>query len=316
MWNNVFQPITSDDYDLRFFDCDTAHGTTGASQKGQVVYFQVGHYMGYDLVGRTEVEPLPVDPDFKLTGRLWVFGLYPLLAPQEIHGTGFIRWRYADPNRPDDDWSLGSGSRRVRRLNESIMSDQTGAQEWNPDHYSRLQRLKTEFYDYKFLGEKNMHSPALMPPIRRKCDAPPTVAPALAPKSGRCVTCTSSRRSRVAASGRRLGFWIQKPSSTWTAKCGLSPTSTNTTSRVGSGLTTSGGQLIATGRFRTPRSLFIPSSGPLKLARFRPMFQSGLATMCYLPGMETPERECWYINMGAVDRSNFTTDAMVRAAAF
>jgi hypothetical protein len=44
--------------------------------------------------------------------------------------------------------------------------------------------------------------------------------------------------------------------------------------------------------------------------------QSGLATMCYLPGMETPERECWYINMGAVDRTDFTTDAMVRAANF
>jgi hypothetical protein len=36
--------------------------------------------------------------------------------------------------------------------------------------------------------------------------------------------------------------------------------------------------------------------------------------LCYLPGMETPERECWYINMGAVDKSFFTTDALVRAA--
>jgi hypothetical protein len=44
--------------------------------------------------------------------------------------------------------------------------------------------------------------------------------------------------------------------------------------------------------------------------------QSGLATWCYLPGIDTPERECWYINMGAVDRSFFTTDALVRAANF
>ena len=42
--------------------------------------------------------------------------------------------------------------------------------------------------------------------------------------------------------------------------------------------------------------------------------QSGLATMCYLPGMETPERECWYINMGAVDKEFFTTDSLVKAA--
>jgi hypothetical protein len=42
--------------------------------------------------------------------------------------------------------------------------------------------------------------------------------------------------------------------------------------------------------------------------------QSSMVTMCYLPGMETPERECWYINMGAVDKSFFTQEAMVRQA--
>ena len=42
--------------------------------------------------------------------------------------------------------------------------------------------------------------------------------------------------------------------------------------------------------------------------------QSSMVTMCYLPGLETPERECWYINMGAVDKSFFTTDALVRSA--
>jgi len=42
--------------------------------------------------------------------------------------------------------------------------------------------------------------------------------------------------------------------------------------------------------------------------------QSGVTTMCYLPGQDTPERECWYINMGAVDRSFFTPIAMALAA--
>ena len=42
--------------------------------------------------------------------------------------------------------------------------------------------------------------------------------------------------------------------------------------------------------------------------------QSGFATMCYLPGQNTPERECWYINMGAVDKDFFTTESMVKAA--
>ena len=117
IWNNVFRPITTDDYDLRFYDCDTAYEQHGP-QTQQIEYFQIGHYAGYDLVGRTEVEPLPTDPDFKSTNRLWLFALYPVLAPQDIRGTGFIRWRYADPSRGDDIWSLDAGSRRVRRLNE------------------------------------------------------------------------------------------------------------------------------------------------------------------------------------------------------
>ena len=41
--------------------------------------------------------------------------------------------------------------------------------------------------------------------------------------------------------------------------------------------------------------------------------QSGMASMCYLPGRDTPERECWYINMGAVDKSFFTTEALSKA---
>jgi hypothetical protein len=40
--------------------------------------------------------------------------------------------------------------------------------------------------------------------------------------------------------------------------------------------------------------------------------QSNQASMCYLPGIETAERECWYINMGAVDKAFFTTEAMVK----
>ena len=65
----------------------------------QIENFQIGHYAGYSLVGRTEVEPIPIDPDFKGNGRYWLFGLYPVLAPAGIRGVGFIRYRYADPNQ-------------------------------------------------------------------------------------------------------------------------------------------------------------------------------------------------------------------------
>ncbi len=68
IWNNVFRPIISDDYDLRFFDCYSLYQGSGP-QNSVTEYFQIGHYAGYQLVGRTEVEPLPVDPDFKKSGR-------------------------------------------------------------------------------------------------------------------------------------------------------------------------------------------------------------------------------------------------------
>src|SRR5579863_9585187 len=104
VWNNVFRPIMSDDYDLRFYDCDSRYEAPGKSDSLQIDYIQYGHYAGYSLVGRTEVEPMPVDPDFRKTGRLWMFGLYPVLAPEEGRGAGFIRYRYANPNRGDDQW--------------------------------------------------------------------------------------------------------------------------------------------------------------------------------------------------------------------
>ena len=42
--------------------------------------------------------------------------------------------------------------------------------------------------------------------------------------------------------------------------------------------------------------------------------QGGFSTMCYLPGQHTPERECWYINQGAVDKEFFTVRAMEAAS--
>ncbi len=114
MWNTVFKPMWTDDYDLRFYDCDSVYNQKDRPRLGQIDYFQIGHYAGYQLTGRTEVDPLPVDPDFKASGRYWLFGLYPVLAPAEIRGTGFLRFRYADAGKPDGIWAWLPGPRRIR----------------------------------------------------------------------------------------------------------------------------------------------------------------------------------------------------------
>jgi Protein of unknown function (DUF1329) len=312
VWNLVYKPFYSDDYDLRFYDGDTEYTAKGP-QKGQIAYFQIGHYMGYDLVGRTEVEPMPIDPDFRITSRLWIFGLYPVLAPMEIRGAGFIRWRYAAANRPDDTWSIGAGSRRVRRLDESILSSSaasgTAAFSWDPDHYSGF-NAKTEEYEYKMLGEKNMlatvhaeHSPE----VRCATDGGASVCPeAWEMRHMYIVEATPRPRIVHPIDSRTVLYedseiWFNPYIDTYDQ----------------------GGRL-----FRTHIYWVAYRDRPVPDARvaiypFKRLFvvaavstdvQSGQATVAYLPGMETPERECWYINMGAVDKSFFTTDALVRAA--
>jgi hypothetical protein len=314
IWNNVFRPITTDDYDLRFYDCDSSYERKGAQQQ-QIEYFQIGHYMGYDLVGRTEVQPTPIDPDFKTTGRYWLFGLYPILAPNEIRGTGIIRWRYADPRKGDDTWSLSAGSRRVRRVDESILSSSTtsgtSAHAWDPDHYSGF-NPKTEQYNYKFLGEKNMlatihalHSPEVRCPTDGGTSACPEAWEMrhlyiVEAKPDRAQTNALDARTVIYLDGE---MWFEPYIDTYDR---------------GGHLFRSHIYWLATRDRPVPdaKVAIYPFKRSFVVGAVSTDVQSGLSTMCYLPGMETPERECWYINMGAVDKASFTTDAMVRAASF
>ena len=87
--------------------------------------------------------------------------------PRQDRGTSLLRYRYEDPNHGDDTWAWEPGTRRLRRLNEAMNSTATGARTYSPDHYSGF-NPKTEQYDYKFLGEKEMlgtvdaeHSPEM-----------------------------------------------------------------------------------------------------------------------------------------------------------
>ncbi|HXW84191.1 MAG TPA: DUF1329 domain-containing protein [Candidatus Binataceae bacterium] len=314
IWNNVFRPITTDDYDLRFYDCDTAMQKEGP-QTGQVEYFQIGHYMGYDLVGRTEVEPLPIDPDFKLTGRYWLFALYPVLAPQELHGVGFVRWRYADPARGDDIWSINAGSRRVRRVNESIMSSSTAsgtaAFSWDPDHYSGF-NPKTEEYNYKFIGEHEMlgcaHA-AHSPELRCETDGGTSACPEEWEMRHLYVVEATPRMGHINALDSRTVVYLD--SELW-----FEPY-IDTYDRRGQ-LFRSHIYWVATRDRPVPdaRVAIYPFKRSFVVGAVSTDVQSGQATMCYLPGRETPERECWYINMGAVNKDDMTAYAMEEAARF
>ncbi|HXM89788.1 MAG TPA: DUF1329 domain-containing protein, partial [Candidatus Acidoferrum sp.] len=109
MWNQYFKPISSDDYDLRFFECQVAKQNPGAEQS-LMTQTEVGHLAGYSDIGRTEVEPMPADPDFQSTGIWSRAGAYPTLAPAEDRGSGAILYRYWDAMKADDTWAFLAGT--------------------------------------------------------------------------------------------------------------------------------------------------------------------------------------------------------------
>src|SRR5580693_1127558 len=60
MWNYYFRPISTDDYDLRYFNGESVY--TGLNKPyNSLWYAEIGHYSGYNEAGRTEVDPLPFD---------------------------------------------------------------------------------------------------------------------------------------------------------------------------------------------------------------------------------------------------------------
>src|SRR5271156_2949497 len=89
MWNQYFKPIASDDADLRFFECQVAKENPGAEQ-ALMTLTEVGHLASYSDIGRTEVEPMPADPDFRISGIWARSAAYPTLAPAEDRGSGGI----------------------------------------------------------------------------------------------------------------------------------------------------------------------------------------------------------------------------------
>ena len=311
MWNNVFRPITSDDYDLRFFDCQSQYIYPGGAHK-IIDEIWVGHYAGYSLIGRTEVEPLPTDPDFKKSNRMWLFGLYPILAPQEARGEGIIRYRYADPTRGDDSWTWQPGKRRIRRLNESQLSSATGAQSFDPDHYSGF-NAKTEFYDYKFLGEKqmllNVHAKN-SPEVTCAFDGGASACPEDWELRHVYIINATPRRVRDAAGGALdRNSIVYVDSEVWY------PCAVDTYDQRGELWRSNLFNLAYRDRpVPDARVAIYPFKREFVVGSNRIDLQSGFSTMCYLPGQSTPERECWYINMGAVDRAFFTIEAMTAAA--
>ncbi len=309
MWNYYFRPISTDDFDLRFFDCESVYWGRNHSYR-IIEFFLLGHYAGYNEMGRTEVEPLPVDPDFKQTGRLGMSALYPVLAPQDIAGEGLLRYRYWAPKRGDDNYLWNPGANRIRRLNDTLLSDNTGAQSYNPDDYECFSG-KTTNYNWKFLGERNM-----LACIDDQQEPPPTCK--TDGGASHCPTNWQMRHLYViegkAKPDRLKGDLYSRHVIYIDSEADFGMYQDQYDQQGQLFINYTSWMKFADRPVPDAKIAIYPFKREFQTGSSSVNVQTGLATVCYHPGYDVPEKECWYINMGAVDKQFFTVEAMTKAA--
>jgi len=286
-----------------------------------VEHFTIGHFGFYNSMGRTEVPPVPTDPEATGAGIRYRFGAFPFLEPAEIRGFGLVRERNVDPSVDDNAWYYSPATRRIRRTTASSLSDAMGpvapgvfgsgqksmsyASNLDPDSYFGFM-AKIEDYHYRLIGVK---------PMLACVHAHNIPAKACEFDNGRsvCPEDWELRQTYIVEATAKPRSWSQK----------LGGDEVTIPKRIlyidseGWFITASdqydtGGKLWKTiATFNAYRDRPVPDAG-VAIYPFKRMFQTalvdedvqdGFSTVVYMPGRETEERECWYINMGVVTKS-------------
>ena len=321
MWNFSFRPLYSDDADLRFAEIASYSPSSAGTP---VSYFTVGHFAFYNNIGRIEVPPVPTDPDAQASGVRYRFAYYPLLEPSQIRGYGMIRYRHLDPTTDDNTWVFNPETRRLRRQSPQILSDALGALPGisgfggssgtpaevttiDPDSYFGFS-AKIEDYTYKYLGEKSM-----LASVHAKFSPEKPCA-----SDGGHSICTEDweiRHLYAIEADAKPGHDVSIPKRIlYIDSEGWFITASDQYDRQGKLWKT-----IAA--FNTYRDRPVRDA-KVAIYPYKRMFQLGLvdadlqlaySSVIYMPGRETPERECWYIDMGTVENSFFQPEAMSNA---
>ena len=328
MWNFAFRPLSTDDVDAR--DVEAVSHSAGSS--GEIEHFTFGHLGFYKYLGRTEVAPLPMDPDLLKTGIASRAGAYPILEPAEMRGAGIIRQRYAIAGFEDATWEYSSASRQLRRLPASELSDSFGvarngssggtysggssavastyASTWDPDSAFGFS-ARIQDFSYRLIGEL---------PMLASVEAANSPAQPCASDGGRTV-CRENWELRhlyvIEATA--------KPSSV-IGDSVLIPKRIFYIDSEGWFITASDqlneqGELWKTiAIFHAYRDRAVPDA-KVAIWPFKRIFQTalvdedltdGFSTVVYSPGHDRSD-DGLFVNMGAVDRTFFTPEMMVQA---
>ena len=325
MWNFAFRPLHTDDEDSRNVE-SISHRAGSADE---IEHFTFGNLGMYNSVGRTEVDPLPTDPDVLNTGIQSRSGAYPVLEPSEMRGAGLIRERYINPKLDDAIWVFGGESRKLRRLPTTELSDSFGvfksgartegnangggtsyASTWDPDSQFGFS-AKIQNYTYRLLGER---------PMLASVEAANSPEQPCALDGGRSV-CPENWEIRnlyvIEATAKPRAFLSDSV---------VIPKRILYVDSEGWFITASDQYNDRDQLWKTLATFHAYQDRPGPNARvaiwpFKRMFQTamvdedvtdGFSTVIYTPGHENHD-DSLFINMGATDRNFYTPERMVQA---
>ena len=325
VWNFEFRPLFSDDIDTHYIEAITHR----AGSSDEIEHFTFGHFGAYKYLGRTEVAPMPVDPDILKTGIASRSGAFPILEPQEMAGAGIVSQRSVLPGVEDAVWEYSRETRRLRRLPMSELSDAFGvaafgsagssaggdggattyASTWDPDSaYGFSARIQD--YNYRLLGEQ---------PMLASVDGSSPATPCET-DGGRSVCPEKWQVRRVYVIEA-----IAKPHSPVRASV-LVPKRVLYIDAEGWFITAAdlydnNGRLWKTiANFQAYSDRATPNTN-VAIWPFKRIFQTamveedvtdGFSTVVYTPGLNS--HNGLYVNMGAVDRDFFTPAQMVQSS--
>src|SRR5258708_1426667 len=95
MWNFSYRPLYTDDAVSK--NVEIASYRPGSTPADPVEHFTIGNVGFYNNIGRTEVNPIPTDPEAATPNIRYRFGAYPFLQPSQTRAFGFIPYPTIHP---------------------------------------------------------------------------------------------------------------------------------------------------------------------------------------------------------------------------
>jgi hypothetical protein len=148
-WDNR---IVQDDFDIRYFGCQT--GAIDSTQGMQVERSYVtGHFRRMYFISRFYHDPKPTWPT--PDGIRYREMLHPVMEPFDLKGAGFTYNRFLDPKRQDDSWLYFPQTKRVRRLSTAQRSEGVFGQDIDLDSYGGYAG-NPSWTEWRLLGTKTI----------------------------------------------------------------------------------------------------------------------------------------------------------------